>query len=139
DVVEVELKRMHGRLPELDGRARAEVAATVRRVVDKLLHAPTVRVKELANGPDGATYESALVELFALDRRAVAAVTQPTPIESPGGAPCPRSGSAPGAAISRQPSRGPSLRRSPPLRGVRSSWSRSPLAAMCPPNRWPRS
>lgn len=87
DVVEVELKRMHGRLPELDGRARAEVAATVRRVVDKLLHAPTVRVKELANGPDGATYESALVELFALDRRAVAAVTQPTPIESPGGAP----------------------------------------------------
>jgi len=87
DVVEVELKRTHGRLPELDGRARAEVAATVRRVVDKLLHAPTVRVKELANGPDGATYESALVELFALDRRAVAAVTQPTPIESPGGAP----------------------------------------------------
>jgi glutamyl-tRNA reductase len=84
DVVDAELRRMDGRLPELDGRARAEVAATVRRVVDKLLHAPTVRVKELATGPDGATYESALVELFALDRKAVEAVTQPTLVDGDG-------------------------------------------------------
>jgi glutamyl-tRNA reductase len=65
-------------LPDLDERARAEVAATVRRVVDKLLHAPTVRVKELATEPNGAAYESALRELFALDPKTVEAVTQPS-------------------------------------------------------------
>jgi glutamyl-tRNA reductase len=65
-------------LPDLDERARAEVTATVRRVVDKLLHAPTVRVKELATEPNGAAYESALRELFALDPKTVEAVTQPS-------------------------------------------------------------
>ncbi|HEX6328894.1 MAG TPA: glutamyl-tRNA reductase [Jiangellaceae bacterium] len=78
EVVDAELARMHGRLPDLDDRAQAEVAATVRRVVDKLLHAPTVRVKELATEPNGATYESALRELFALDPKTVEAVTQPS-------------------------------------------------------------
>jgi glutamyl-tRNA reductase len=38
----------------------------VRRVVDKLLHAPTVRVKELAGEPGGADYAAALRELFDL-------------------------------------------------------------------------
>ncbi len=78
DVVDAELKRMHGRLPDLDERARSEVAATVRRVVDKLLHEPTVRVKELAAAPGGVTYEAALRELFALDPRTVEAVTFPS-------------------------------------------------------------
>ena len=40
---------------------------TVERVVDKLLHAPTVRVKELAEEPGGDSYAEALRELFALD------------------------------------------------------------------------
>lgn len=78
DVVDAELSRMHGRLPDLNERARAEVAATVRRVVDKLLHAPTVRVKELATEPNGASYEYALRELFALDPKTVEAVTRPS-------------------------------------------------------------
>jgi glutamyl-tRNA reductase len=79
DVVAAELARLSGRLPDLDERVRAEVSATVRRVVDKLLHAPTVRVKELSAQPDGADYEAALRELFALDRRAVDAVVKPDP------------------------------------------------------------
>ena len=79
DVVTAELARMGGRLPDLDPRTLAEVTATVRRVVDKLLHAPTVRVKELAAEPGGASYESALRELFALDPRAAEAVARPTP------------------------------------------------------------
>lgn len=66
-VVEVELLRLVGRLPELGPRAHAEVAQTVRRVVDKLLHAPTVRVKELAGVPGGESYAAALRELFGLD------------------------------------------------------------------------
>lgn len=66
-VVAAELDRLDGRLPGLDPRARAELATTVRRVVDKLLHAPTVRVKELAEHPDGRAYAEALRELFGLD------------------------------------------------------------------------
>ncbi|HEX2287933.1 MAG TPA: glutamyl-tRNA reductase, partial [Gaiellaceae bacterium] len=78
DVVASELARMGSRLPDLDAQALEEITKTVRRVVDKLLHAPTVRIKELAAEPGGASYESALRELFALDPRAVEAVVRPT-------------------------------------------------------------
>jgi glutamyl-tRNA reductase len=78
DVVASELARMGSRLPDLDARALEEITKTVRRVVDKLLHAPTVRIKELAAEPGGASYESALRELFALDPRSVEAVVRPT-------------------------------------------------------------
>ncbi|MEV6108450.1 glutamyl-tRNA reductase [Streptomyces sp. NPDC051940] len=76
DVVEAEMARLNGRLPELDDRARAEITQTVRRVVDKLLHAPTVRVKQLAGTPGGADYADALRKLFDLDQEAVAAVSR---------------------------------------------------------------
>jgi glutamyl-tRNA reductase len=74
-VVDVELARLASRLPELDAASSAEVQATVRRVVDKLLHTPTVRVKELHDAPEGLSYAEALRELFGLDRAAPAAVT----------------------------------------------------------------
>ena len=74
DVVEAELLRLDNRLPGLDSTHRDEVARTVRRVVDKLLHAPTVRVKQLASAPGGDTYAEALRELFELDPHAVDAV-----------------------------------------------------------------
>ena len=51
---------------------------TVRRVADKLLHQPTVRVKELANETGAVSYAAALAELFALDPEAVDAVTRPS-------------------------------------------------------------
>jgi glutamyl-tRNA reductase len=76
EVVDAELLRLDARLPALDERARQEVATTVRRVVDKLLHTPTVRVKELAATPGGDSYADVLGELFGLDPAAVAAVTQ---------------------------------------------------------------
>ncbi len=74
DVVEAELLRLDNRLPGLDDSQRDEVARTVRRVVDKLLHAPTVRVKQLASAPGGDAYAEALRELFELDPQAVDAV-----------------------------------------------------------------
>jgi glutamyl-tRNA reductase len=66
EVVDAELLRLSTRLPDLDARARAEIARTVRRVVDKLLHEPTVRVKELAASPGGTDYAGALRALFGL-------------------------------------------------------------------------
>lgn len=74
EVVEAELLRLDGRLPSLAGAERDEVAKTVRRVVDKLLHAPTVRVKQLASAPGGDSYAEALRELFELDPHTVEAV-----------------------------------------------------------------
>jgi glutamyl-tRNA reductase len=65
-VVDAELLRLSTRLPDLDARARSEIARTVRRVVDKLLHEPTVRVKELATAPGGTDYADALRALFGL-------------------------------------------------------------------------
>jgi len=80
-VVDAELARLAGRLSAdgLSGHALDEIARTVRRVVDKLLHAPTVRVKELAGSPGGEEYAAALRVLFDLDPRAVEAVTRAAP------------------------------------------------------------
>jgi glutamyl-tRNA reductase len=76
DVVAGEMARLEGRLPALDDRHRAEITQTVKRVVDKLLHAPTVRVKQLAAEPGGAGYADALRTLFDLDPETVAAVSR---------------------------------------------------------------
>ena len=75
-VVDAELARLSGRLSGLDDRALGEISHTVRRVVDKLLHAPTVRMKELASGPGGDGYAAALRVLFDLDPKAIEAVTR---------------------------------------------------------------
>lgn len=66
-VVDAELRRLDARLPALDVATRAEVADSVRRAVEKVLHAPTVRVKELASTPGGDQYAEALRQLFDLD------------------------------------------------------------------------
>ncbi|MCU1648557.1 MAG: hemA [Nocardia sp.] len=85
DVVEGELLRLDSRLPGLDAAHREEVARTVRRVVDKLLHAPTVRVKQLASTPGGDSYAEALRELFELKPGAAQAVAAPMEISAPAG------------------------------------------------------
>ncbi|MFF4401319.1 glutamyl-tRNA reductase [Streptomyces sp. NPDC001480] len=76
DVVAGEIARLDGRLPDLDDRQRGEIRQAVHRVVDKLLHAPTVRVKQLAAEPGGAGYADALRTLFDLDPETVAAVSR---------------------------------------------------------------
>ena len=76
EVVDAELARLTGRVSGLDARARREIAQSMRRIADKLLHAPTVRVKELAGSPGGDSYEAVLRVLFDLDPDAVQAVTR---------------------------------------------------------------
>jgi glutamyl-tRNA reductase len=74
EVVDAELLRLDGRLPGLEAAVRDELARTVRRVVDKLLHVPTVRVKQLAEVGGGEAYAAALRELFELNPQAAAAI-----------------------------------------------------------------
>jgi glutamyl-tRNA reductase len=75
-VVDAELARLEGRLGGLDPQVSREVARSMQRITDKLLHSPTVRVKELAGVPGGESYAAMLRVLFDLDPDAVRAVAQ---------------------------------------------------------------
>jgi glutamyl-tRNA reductase len=77
EVVAGEVTRMRARLGDgLDEVVQAELEHTVHRVVEKLLHTPTVRVKSLAAAaPEGGSYAAALRELFDLDLDDVASVS----------------------------------------------------------------
>jgi len=76
DVVETELARLRARLPDLDQGSYDELVNAVRRVADKLVHIPTLRIKELADSPGEVSYADALADLFSLDPGAVAALTR---------------------------------------------------------------
>jgi glutamyl-tRNA reductase len=67
DVVAAELRRLSQRRPDLTDEQRADVAHTVHRVVQRLLHSPTVRVRQLAAEPGGDQYTALLRELFDLE------------------------------------------------------------------------
>lgn len=69
-----ELDRLRGRLGNVDDAEFAEITRTVRRVVDKLLHEPTVQAKRLAAESGTLSYETALQQLFGLD------AVSPTPV-----------------------------------------------------------
>lgn len=81
-VVEAELARLDARLPGLDPLVRADVEQAVRRVAHKLLHAPTVRVKQLAGKTADSSYADALAELFALESATVQAVSDAEAVEA---------------------------------------------------------
>lgn len=61
-----ELQRVRPRLDRLPESERRVVEAMTARIVDKLLHLPTVRMKEAALGADGAVYVEAVRHLFGL-------------------------------------------------------------------------
>jgi glutamyl-tRNA reductase len=67
EVVDVELRRLAQRRPDLTDEQRAEVAHALHRVVQRLLHQPTVRIRQLASEPGGTAYAAVLRELFDLD------------------------------------------------------------------------
>ncbi|MEO6019688.1 MAG: glutamyl-tRNA reductase [Knoellia sp.] len=88
EVVDREMARLERRTPELADGDRAEVQRAVHRIVEKLLHAPSVRVKEMAQAGQGGSYAKALSELFDLDPREVSVVSTPpiVPVPDDGGA-----------------------------------------------------
>ncbi len=66
EIRESELDRARARLERLTEAERRAVEAVTSRIVDKLLHVPTVKMKEAAAGADGAVYADALRHLFGL-------------------------------------------------------------------------
>jgi glutamyl-tRNA reductase len=67
EVVAGELRKLSSRRPEFTEEQRADVSRTLHRVVQQLLHSPTVRVRQLAAEPGGDQYAALLRELFDLD------------------------------------------------------------------------
>lgn len=76
-LVAAEMTRLDQRLPDLDDATRAEVVLTVHRLIEKLLHTPTKRVKEFALEEGGSDYAAALRELFDLETAQVVGVSSP--------------------------------------------------------------
>ena len=78
-----ELDRVEGRLASLSPSQRRAVEALTSQIVAKLLHQPTVRMKEAAAAADGVLYADAVRHLFGLEERdgpcsAAAAVGSPS-------------------------------------------------------------
>lgn len=67
ELLNQELDRLHSRTPGMSEDDRMEVTRAIRRVMDKFLHEPTVRVKKLAARSGTVSYDSALQELFGLE------------------------------------------------------------------------
>ena len=66
-LVDGELTALRRRRPEFTDEQRADIARAVHRVVQRLLHQPTVRVRQMASAPGGDQYAAMLRELFDLD------------------------------------------------------------------------
>ncbi len=63
---EAELRRVESRLGPLTDAQRRAVESLTARIVDKLLHLPTVRMKQAAAAADGVVYAEAVRHLFGL-------------------------------------------------------------------------
>ena len=75
-----ELQRLRARTPDMSDDDFEQVSHMVKRVVDKLLHAPTVKIKELAATAETVSVEEAVTELFGLDSLSVAVDAQHLPL-----------------------------------------------------------
>jgi glutamyl-tRNA reductase len=87
DVVTAELRKLTARRPEFTDEQRADVSRTLHRVVQQLLHSPTVRVRQLAAEPGGDQYAALLRELFDLDLPHATQADAVPRIADPAGAP----------------------------------------------------
>ena len=62
-----ELERLEPRLERMSEGERAAIETVTAQIVNKLLHLPTVRLKEAAVTPDGLIYADAVRHLFGLE------------------------------------------------------------------------
>jgi glutamyl-tRNA reductase len=69
DIREKELTRALRKLGDIPTREKTVVDLLTRRIVNKLLYEPTVRLKEHASNGDGENFEAMIRELFAIGRQ----------------------------------------------------------------------
>ena len=66
EIRESELRKAEGLLGRLDDGERRAVESITAQIVNKLLHLPTVRMKQAAVSADGVIYADAVRHLFGL-------------------------------------------------------------------------
>jgi glutamyl-tRNA reductase len=66
EIREAELRKAEGVLGRLDASERSAVESLTAQIVNKLLHLPTVRMKQAAAAADGVIYAEAVRHLFGL-------------------------------------------------------------------------
>ncbi|MEH0147514.1 glutamyl-tRNA reductase [Corynebacterium sp. Q4381] len=79
EIQELELEKLRAKLPEMADDDFEQVSRTVRRVVDKLLHTPTVKIKELAASSNTVSIDTVFEELFGIGRSSIAVDAQNLP------------------------------------------------------------
>ena len=67
EIREAELRKAEGLLGRLDESQRRAVESITAQIVNKLLHLPTVRMKQAAAAADGVLYAEAVRHLFGLE------------------------------------------------------------------------
>lgn len=77
DMVNDELLQLERHTPTMSDEDRAHVERTVHRIVEKLLHTPTVQAKRLSAEQDQVSFADALAALFNVPQGAVESVTEP--------------------------------------------------------------
>ena len=82
EVMAEELMALERLTPDMSEADRAAVVKSMKRVVDKLLHTPTVQAKKLSAGGQQVSYPDALAALFNLPNGMVDSVTQPGQADS---------------------------------------------------------
>ncbi|QYH20335.1 glutamyl-tRNA reductase [Corynebacterium aquatimens] len=80
EVQDLELERLRARLPHVSDEDFEQVTRAVRRIVDKLLHTPTVKIKELAASTEAVRVDTVIEELFGLGRASVSVDAQRLPL-----------------------------------------------------------
>jgi glutamyl-tRNA reductase len=69
EIMEAELKRCFNRLGKVDPRTEKVIQSMAYSIVNKMLHTPTVRLKEYACGSEGHLYSKVLENLFDLPQQ----------------------------------------------------------------------
>lgn len=82
EVMAEELMTLERLTPDMSEADRAAVVKSMKRMVDKLLHTPTVQAKKLSAGGQQVSYPDALAALFNLPNGMVDSVTQPGQADS---------------------------------------------------------
>jgi glutamyl-tRNA reductase len=68
DIRRNELEKTLRKLDRLDPQDQEQIVALTHSIVQKILHEPTIRLREEANGPNGEKYAGAVRALFGLDQ-----------------------------------------------------------------------
>ena len=67
DIRQAELEKTIRRIPDLPPDLQQHIDLLTKSIVNKILHSPTIRLREEANGPDAVNYADIARGLFGLD------------------------------------------------------------------------